>query len=188
VDFKLQIQPPHTFKCKADRNGVLVEATVAATPDASWGVPWTGLTFGRQTEEHKATGVFDALGLGGRRTVRSVKQVYQNLSGMMMGRISPLTMSGPITLAEQSYLLAGEDFWTLLLFLGLISVNLAVVNFLPIPVLDGGHMVFLLYEAVFRRPAPVWVQNWLTLIGLVMVLCLMVFTIGLDVYKKFFMG
>lgn len=188
VDYKLQVQPPHTFEYKADRNGVQVEGTIAAAPDAAWGVPWTGLTFARQTEVLRATDAFDALRLGTRRTVRSIKQVYQNLSGMAMGRISPLTMSGPITLAETGYQLAGEDFWTLVLFLGLISVNLAVVNFLPIPVLDGGHMVFLIYEAVFRRPAPVWVQNWLTLIGLVMVLCLMLFTIGLDIYKHFFMG
>lgn len=183
VDYKLQIQPPHTFAYKADRNGVLLEGTLAATPDTTWGVPWTGLDFRRQTETQQATDPVDALRLGGRRTVRSIKQVYQNLYGMLTLRISPLTMSGPITLAETGYRLAGEDPWTLILFLGLISVNLAVVNFLPIPVLDGGHMLFLLYEAIFRKPAPVWVQNWLTLLGLGMVLCLMLFTIGLDVFR-----
>jgi hypothetical protein len=52
--------------------------------------------------------------------------------------ISVKMMSGPITLARASYILAGEDSWKLFLLLGLISINLAVVNFLPIPVLDGG--------------------------------------------------
>jgi regulator of sigma E protease len=69
------------------------------------------------------------------------------------------------------------------LLVGLISINLAVVNFLPIPVLDGGHMVFLIYEGIFRRPAPEIVQIILTWIGLIMVLCLMLFTIGLDLWR-----
>jgi len=50
--------------------------------------------------------------------------------------------------------IAGRDFWEFLFFLGLISVNLAVVNFLPIPVLDGGHMVFLIYEKIRGKQAP----------------------------------
>ncbi len=188
VDYKLQIQPPHTIEFKADRNGVPVEGAVAATPDDSWGVPWTGLDFMLQKDTQQAHGLFDALGLGGRRTVRSLKTNYQGLYGMAVGRISPFTMSGPITLATLSYKLAGEDLPTLILFLGLISISLAVVNFLPIPVLDGGHMMFLLYEAIFRKPPPVFVHTWLTILGLVCVLCLMVFTIGLDIWKHFFMG
>lgn len=188
VNYKLQIQPPHSFEFKADRGGVLVEGTVAATPDATWGIPWTGLDFRRQTEVQQANGLGDALGLGSRRTVRSLKTNYQNLYGMAVGRISPLTMSGPITLASMSYKLAGEDLSTLILFLGLISISLAVVNFLPVPVLDGGHMMFLLYEAIFRKPPPSFIHFWLTILGLVCVLCLMVFTIGLDIYRNFFMG
>ena len=66
-----------------------------------------------------------------------------NLYAMIFGRVSAKTMSGPLTIANVSYRFAGEDFWQFLLFIGMISVNLAVVNFLPIPVLDGGHMVFL---------------------------------------------
>jgi regulator of sigma E protease len=188
VDYKLQVQPPHSFEFKATRDGAKVEGTIAAAPDETWGVPYTGLDFRRLTAEQKADGLWDALGLGGRRTVRSIKTNYQGLYGMAVGRISPLTMSGPITLASLSYKLAGEDLTTLVLLLGLISVSLAVVNFLPIPVLDGGHMVFLIYEAIFRKPAPVIVQNVLTIAGLVAVLCLMVFTIGLDIWKMFIKG
>jgi regulator of sigma E protease len=188
VDYKLQVQPPHAMEFKADRGGVPVEGTIAATPDDSWGVPWTGLSFMLQKDTQQAHGLFDALGLGGRRTVRSIKTNYQGMYGMAVGRISPFTMSGPISLATLSYKLAGEDLPTLILFLGLISVSLAVVNFLPIPVLDGGHMMFLLYEAIFRKPPPNFVHFWLTMLGLACVLCLMVFTIGLDIYKHFFAG
>ncbi len=188
VDYKLQIQPPHAIEFKADRNGIPVEGTIAATPDESWGIPWNGLDFMLEKDTQQANGLFDALGLGGRRTVRSIKTNYQGMYGMAVGRISPFTMSGPITLATMSYKLAGEDLPTLVLFLGLISVSLAVVNFLPIPVLDGGHMMFLLYEAIFRKPPPTFIHTWLTILGLVMVLSLMVFTLGLDIWKNFIKG
>jgi regulator of sigma E protease len=70
--------------------------------------------------------------------------------------------------------------------MGLISINLAVVNFLPIPVLDGGHMMFLLYEWVRGKPAPASVQVALTYLGLAAVLGLMLFVIGLDIWRLFF--
>jgi regulator of sigma E protease len=65
----------------------------------------------------------------------------------------------------------------------MLSANLAVVNFLPISVLDGGHMMFLAYEGIFRRPVNEKWQLRLSLLGLSFVLCLMVFVIGLDVYR-----
>ena len=71
----------------------------------------------------------------------------------------------------------------MLLFLTFLSVNLAIVNFLPIPVLDGGHMMFLLYEALRGKPADERWQTTLTLIGFAFLLCLMVFVIGLDIVR-----
>jgi regulator of sigma E protease len=85
-----------------------------------------------------------------------------------------------------SYFLAAEDVWHLILFMGLISVNLAVVNSLPIPVLDGGHMMFLLYEGIRGRPAPEWAHVGLTYAGLAVVGCLMLFVLGLDIWRLFF--
>jgi regulator of sigma E protease len=114
-----------------------------------------------------------------------IKTIYQNLYAMVFGRISVKMMAGPITLARTSYILAGEDVWHLLLLMAMISINLAVVNFLPIPVLDGGHMVFLGYEAVRGKPAPESVQSLLTYVGVGMVACLMLFVIGLDIWRLF---
>ena len=56
----------------------------------------------------------------------------------------------------------------LLVFLTLLSANLAVINFLPIPVLDGGHAMFLLYEGIFRRPVNERVAFGLTMAGLLL--------------------
>jgi regulator of sigma E protease len=187
ADQKLQWQAPHAVEVKVVR-GTEEQPPVllTATDDPTWAVPTTGLQFQREFQISTATGVADALHLGARRTMRAIKTTYQSLYGMVFGRISPLTMSGPITLARTSYIVAGEDVWMLVLFVALISINLAVVNFLPIPVLDGGHMVFLLYEGVRGKQPPVFIQNWLTIAGLACVLCLMLFTIGLDVWRLVF--
>ena len=63
-------------------------------------------------------------------------------------------------------------FGNLLIFLTLLSANLAVINFLPIPVLDGGHMVLLIYEGIRGKPADERVQEILTWIGLIFILTL----------------
>ena len=68
----------------------------------------------------------------------------------------------------------------LLLFLTLLSANLAVLNFLPIPLLDGGLMMFLIYEGIRGKPANERVQVVLTYIGLALILALMVWVLGLD--------
>ena len=65
-----------------------------------------------------------------------------------------------------------------LLFLTLLSANLAVINFLPIPILDGGHMVFLAWEAIRGKPADERVQLALTYCGLLLILALMVWVLG----------
>jgi regulator of sigma E protease len=111
-----------------------------------------------------------------------------SLYGMISpsGRISPKTMSGPLTIANVSYRVAGEDFWQFLLFIGMISVNLAVVNFLPIPVLDGGHMVFLILEKILGRPVPERLFHIAMYIGLAIILGLMIFVIALDIQRLLF--
>jgi regulator of sigma E protease len=67
----------------------------------------------------------------------------------------------------------------------MISVNLAVVNFLPIPVLDGGHMVFLIYEGLRGKPASEQVRVAATYVGLLLIGSLMLFVIFMDVRRYF---
>jgi regulator of sigma E protease len=69
--------------------------------------------------------------------------------------------------------------------MALISVNLAVVNLLPIPVLDGGQLLFLLGEAVLRRPLPLKLRQRLTAVGLVLILMLMALAFSNDIRRIF---
>jgi regulator of sigma E protease len=160
--------------------------TVKGVQDPEWGLDDRGLIFMPQEEVQKAADVGDAMRLGALRTVRFIKTVYMSLGGYIKGNISVKTLSGPLTIANVSYKLAGEDFWQFLLFLGMISVNLAVVNFLPIPVLDGGHMVFLILEKILGRPVPERMFAFAMYAGLFLILGLMVFVLFLDVRRLFF--
>ena len=88
--------------------------------------------------------------------------------------------SGLRSAAQRAYASASEGVAQLLIFVCLISANLAVINFLPIPVLDGGHMVFLAYEGVRGKPPSERVHVGLSYLGLLFILGLMIFVLGLD--------
>ena len=181
-----QSRPPFEIDLKVKRGDETREVTITAVPDKNWPADDRGLVFQSDFRTQKATDMGDALNLGARRTVRFVREVYLNLYSMIFGRVSGKTLSGPLTIATVSYRFAGEDFWQFLLFLGMISVNLAVVNFLPIPVLDGGHMVFLILEKILGRPVPEKFMALAMYIGLGFILILMISVITLDVRRIFF--
>jgi regulator of sigma E protease len=80
---------------------------------------------------------------------------------------------------------AEQGFSTLLIFLCMLSANLAIINFLPIPVLDGGHMVFLTLEGIRGKPVSERVFMAATYAGFVFILTLMVAVISLDISRWF---
>lgn len=162
------------------------EVTATATADPDWPAVDRGFVFPYDTRLQQADGVVDALGMGLHRTWRTVKVIYQTLYATIFRQISTETLSGPLQIANASYKIAGYDFWQFILFIGLININLAVVNFLPIPLLDGGHMVFLIYEKVRGKPPPEKLVEWSLYVGLALILSLMAFVIFLDVRKLFF--
>ncbi len=187
VDAALQSRPNGQIDLKVKRGDSELEF-LGLTPQLDQRFPSDerGFIFQQDFRTQTATDLGDALEMGARRTVRFIKEVYMNLYAMIFGRVSAKTMSGPLTIANVSYRFAGEDFWQFLLFIGMISVNLAVVNFLPIPVLDGGHMVFLILEKILGRPVPEKVFAFAMYTGLFMILSLMVFVLWLDVRRLFF--
>jgi regulator of sigma E protease len=164
------------------------EITVRAQPDESWPLVSRGLLLQPEMRLVKADNVGEALSMGWGRTWDFVTGIYGNLRALATGQVSTDLMSGPIAVAEAAYTVADEDFYQYALFLGIISINLAIVNFLPIPVLDGGHMVFLIYEKLMSRPASRQVRIATTYLGLALIFSLMAFVIYLDLKKKFTTG
>jgi regulator of sigma E protease len=123
----------------------------------------------------------ESCALAWRETKYSLFAVYRFLHKLFAGDISWRLLGGPGTIAAAAGITAKQGITELLIFLTLLSANLAVVNFLPIPVLDGGHMVFLMLEGIFRRPVSEKIVIPLTYLGLFLILGLMLVVIGLDV-------
>ncbi|HEY0350653.1 MAG TPA: RIP metalloprotease RseP [Gemmatimonadales bacterium] len=120
---------------------------------------------------------------GGRATLRASTQIVRTVRGLFSGRISGRSVGGPILIGQ----LAGESarmgLDTFLGFMALISINLAILNLLPVPVLDGGQFLFLLSEAIIRRPLPLKLRERLTTVGLVLILLLMVLAFSNDIRR-----
>lgn len=163
-----------------------VEVAVDPIADTAWPLTSRGWILMPDTRRQRADSFYGAVALGMHDTFSGMKQVFQNLRGMLTNRISLDNLGGPVMIANIAYKFAGYDFWELVFFLGMISVNLAVVNFLPIPVLDGGHMVFLVYEKLRGKPASEAVRVGATYAGLVMILSLFVFVTWNDIRRFFF--
>lgn len=188
VFYQLQMYPGAVKKIdvKVEFDKEIKEHTLTVREDKSWPLAGErGLILKRDLRRQKADNMAHAVALGFTDTYNSVVQVFQAIVGMATGRISVDQLGGPLTIANVAYRFAGYDFWEFIFFLGLISINLAVINALPIPVLDGGHMVFLLYEKLRGKPASEGVRIGATYAGLALILCLMGFVLYLDFSRIF---
>lgn len=115
----------------------------------------------------------------------SVKMVWDSLIGLITGRFSISTVSGPVGATQVITEAAKSGAYTLLYIFIVISMNLGVFNLLPFLPLDGGHVVFALYELIFRRPAPKKVEEVCQMIGIILIFGLMIAVTVKDVIGIF---
>lgn len=94
------------------------------------------------------------------------------------------TLSGPIEIASQSGQAVRRGFEDLIFFMGFLSISIAFVNLLPIPVLDGGHITILLVESAMRRDLSLVLKERITQVGMVLLMTLMLMVIYFDLSKK----
>lgn len=125
-------------------------------------------------------GPVEALGAAVERTGDMVSFTLSSVVKMVKGLISPKNLSGPITIAKVATASAKSGLESYIGFLALLSVSLGVLNLLPIPVLDGGHLLYYSVELVTRRPVPERVQMVGYQVGLVLVVSLMAFALYND--------
>jgi regulator of sigma E protease len=109
--------------------------------------------------------------------------IVLSLVKMFQGKISARELGGPITIARLAGERAQNGIKGLLEFMAFLGVNLGVLNLLPIPVLDGGHLFFFAAEAVFRRPIQVKYREVAQQIGLFLLVSLMLFAVYNDIYR-----
>ncbi|AMV34757.1 Putative zinc metalloprotease [Pirellula sp. SH-Sr6A] len=152
---------------KVDRCNV----TVAKHPTLHW--PDRGLQFTSLKRTHQVDSVADAMGLGLHEIVRRGGNVLEFLELLVRGKLPFRAVGGPGAIAMEATDAASRGISPLLMFLTLLSANLAIINFLPIPALDGGHMVFLIAEAIRGKPVDEELEGKLRLAGVLGLLCLM---------------
>lgn len=152
--------------------------------------------FGEEVGERYLLGITRSEGLTYKKTsmdkaieaafIQTWNLIYLTIMGIVkiIERVIPASeLGGPIRIAE----LAGQQMeagWmNLLYFMGLLSVNLGILNLLPIPVLDGGHLVFLTIEGIRRRPLSDWAMETSQKVGIFLLLSLMVFVFYNDILR-----
>lgn len=129
------------------------------------------LTFAPLMEEIKKDNPIAAVTWGGQETVRMVISSYASIKSLIRGWASPKQMSGPLGLGDIAVSAARKGFIEFVYLIAFINAAIAVFNFLPIPVVDGGHAVFLLIEKIRGKPLPVKVMNITQTVGLILLLC-----------------
>jgi regulator of sigma E protease len=129
-----------------------------------------------------AQGPGQALWGGMQQTWTVIENSMSGLFHVITGAISSCNMSGVIGIAETSGTMAEQGAESFIWFIAVLSVAVGLLNLFPIPVLDGGHLVFYAYEAVVGRPPSDGVLRVLMAVGLTLVLSLMVFALGNDLF------
>ncbi|MEM9753072.1 MAG: site-2 protease family protein [Planctomycetota bacterium] len=131
----------------------------------------------------KADGPVDATLIGFDKTGQFIQQTYITLLRLIQGTIGLNNLRGPVGIVDEGAKVAAQGLAYYLFFLGLISVNLAVLNFLPIPIVDGGLMVFLMIEKIKGSPASPQVQTAVALVGIVGLACVFLYVTFNDISR-----
>ncbi|MEL7092032.1 MAG: RIP metalloprotease RseP [Pseudomonadota bacterium] len=142
-----------------------------------------GIASGNAFEPATQTpGVGEAIVGGVAQTWRIIEGSISGLGHMITGAISTCNLSGPIGIAQVSGTMASQGAVNFIWFIAVLSTAVGLLNLFPIPALDGGHLVFYAYEAVAGKPPSDGALRVLMAAGLAMVLSLMVFALGNDLF------
>ena len=185
-----QFDPPKVQIWEVQRRGdsaLLIEVKPERMPDGQAWVGRVGVRLGEPPAQSVVRhGPVQAVQLAARRCWELSVTTVQIFARMLVGQASWGNLAGPVTMAEQAGQSAQLGWTSFLAFLAFVSVGLAVLNLLPIPVLDGGHLMCYLWEAVTGSPpAKAWMAG-LQKVGLAAVLSLMAVALYNDVARWLF--
>ena len=158
------------------------EVALTVTPDAAPGATPTGrLGIGGGAQAFEPTDPFTAIGAGVAYTADVTWQTLAGIWQMITGQRGTEDIGGPVKIAQLAGQAAGLGLAALVSFTAILSVNLALINLFPIPVLDGGHLVFYALEAVRGRPLPPRALEYGFRAGFALLMALFVFATWNDV-------
>lgn len=182
----VQQSPSEALTVTIDRNGQREVLTIIPAPkqrdDGTWigfvgagiQIPEGGLSLPKEWIETTQLGVIDAVAPALEKTWSTMTFTVKSMWKMVQGLVSVKNLSGPISIAKVAGASASHGYESYLNFLALLSISLGVLNLLPVPMLDGGHIVYYSIEILRGKPLSQATQEWGLKLGMSLLLCLMV--------------
>ncbi len=178
----LKTNPNRNLYIKWKRGNEILGDSIKPDEKGTIGVQISQIYTGKTVT--KEYGLLESLQFGLVQTVSSVNLLFNSLGQIIKGNMSfRESIGGPIMIAKQAGQQAERGIISLLSFVALLSVSLAVLNILPFPALDGGHLVFVIVEAILRREIPVKVKMAIQQSGLIILLLFMAFVVYNDLMR-----
>jgi regulator of sigma E protease len=165
------------------RGGHIQDVSVTPTATGDSKMPWhIGIAF-RMPVEMVKLGFGSAVAESVRLNVQNATLIFQVLGSIVERRVSPKTLAGPIGMAKMSSEYAHEGPSSFLGWMALVSLNLAIFNLLPIPILDGGTLLMLVVEMLIQREMSMQVKETVFKFGFVFLMMIVVFVIYNDISR-----
>ncbi|MCP4791201.1 MAG: RIP metalloprotease RseP [Gammaproteobacteria bacterium] len=188
---RVQASPNQLVDITFERQGIAREATLRLHSKeladgrliGLIGVGVVGLAWPDSLLETPDLNIFQALGLGVYQVWQMMSLTLQTLQSMLVGQVSVEHLSGPISIAQVASSSASMGLMSFVSFMAYLSVSLGVLNLLPVPMLDGGHLLYYLIEMVTGKPVPDKVQRIGLRIGMMLVLMIMFIALFNDVAR-----
>jgi len=146
--------------------------------------PIIGVTPAYQIETQRF-GVIEAIQMGNAKAVEVTRLTVLSMVKLFQGVVPLKTVGGPLMIADMANKAAQSGGATFFMLLAVVSINLGVLNMLPVPVLDGGHLMFYTIELIIRRPVPQKVREYAQQAGMVLLIGLMVLAFYNDIMRYF---
>jgi regulator of sigma E protease len=158
------------------------DVTVTGTPEQRGARGMMGFYISEPTKSF-TPGPFEAVKLSVEHNIESSGVIFRTLAGLFTGETSVRQLQGPVGIAQLSGESAQEGFITLLSLMAMLSINLGILNLMPVPVLDGGHILIMALEGIARRDFSMQLKEKMLLAGFVVLMMLMVTVIYNDLTR-----
>ncbi len=189
-DLKVNIQElgsePQVFV--VEREGERLELTIKPVREETNGADYLIGIAPHQDTVFKRFGPIAAIQAGAERSLELIELTLVFIQKLFAGHVSAKNIGGPITVVQIAGQAAQTDLASVLTILAFLSIQLGILNLLPIPILDGGHLFFNLFELVLRRPLSLRAREIAQQIGLILLLLLMGLAFYNDIVRLFFGG
>lgn len=184
VEFLRDYPPNQALQLSLRRNGQQIDLTL--TPKIEGDRKLLGISSERQAFQPTAFrqyGLVESLERGSRKCWEITLITIDSIRGLITRQVSPKTLGGPIMIAQLTGEVVRQGVPESLLFIGFVSLSLGIVNLLPIPILDGGHIFLLLVEFLNRKPLSLKKREIAQFIGLLILIPLFIFIFYNDIAR-----